>query len=202
MIFDYEVNKTLWADIRLSIFTMAFVGAFVLLFTRFSIFLTIIGIISILTPLCLAYFLFRVAFGVKSLGILSGISLFIIIGIGVDDVFVFINTFRQAHSAKSLESRLAHTLSTAGKATFFTSFTTTAAFAANCVSEMPAIYNFGLFMALIVFSCWLTVFCTIPPALNLWHRYISKAEEIVFRLLFGWMKSPCGTGNSSLPGQC
>lgn len=136
MIFDYEVNKTLWADIRLSIFTMAFVGAFVLLFTRFSIFLTIIGIISILTPLCLAYFLFRVAFGVKSLGILSGISLFIIIGIGVDDVFVFINTFRQAHSAKSLESRLAHTLSTAGKATFFTSFTTTAAFAANCVSEV------------------------------------------------------------------
>ena len=135
-IFDDEVDKTLWADIRLSIFTMAFVGAFVLLFTRFSIFLTTVGIISILSPICLAYYLFRIVFKVKSLGILSGISLFIIIGIGVDDVFVFINTFRQAHNAKSLESRMAHTLSTAGKATFFTSFTTTAAFAANCVSKV------------------------------------------------------------------
>ena len=135
-IFDYEVNKTLWEDIRLSIFTMAFVGAFVLVFTRFSIFLTVCGIVSILTPICLAYYLFRVVFHVQSLGILSGISVFIIIGIGVDDVFVFINTFRQAHSAKSLESRMVHTLATAGKATFFTSFTTSAAFAANCLSQV------------------------------------------------------------------
>ena len=135
-IFDYEVNKTLWADIKLSFFTIAFVVAFVFVFTRMSFFLTLFGIISILTPLCLAYFLFRFAFEVRSLGILSGMSVFIIIGIGVDDVFVFINTFRQAHSAKSLEARMAHTLSTAGKATFFTSFTTAAAFAANCLSEV------------------------------------------------------------------
>lgn len=148
-IFDYEVNKTLWADIRLSIFTMVFVAAFVFVFTRFSIFLTLFGIVSILTPLCLAYYFFRVSFHIKSLGILSGISLFIIIGIGVDDVFVFINTFRQASSAKSLEARMAHTLSTAGKATFFTSFTTSAAFAANCLSQvrkhicMDPLFNLG-----------------------------------------------------------
>ena len=136
IIFDYEVNKTLWADIRLTIFTMVFVAAFVLIFTQFSFFLTWFGIISIVTPLCLAYFLFRVAFDIQSLGILSGISVFIIIGIGVDDVFVFINTFRQAHSARSLETRMAHSLCTAGKATFFTSFTTAAAFAANCFSKV------------------------------------------------------------------
>ena len=135
-IFDYEVDKTLWADIRLTFYTIAFVGAFVLIFTRLSFFLTFFGIISILTPLCLAYFLFRNVFQVKSLGILSGLSLFIIIGIGVDDVFVFINTFRQAHSARSLEARMAHTICTAGKATFFTSFTTSAAFAANCLSQV------------------------------------------------------------------
>lgn len=135
-IFDYEVDKTLWADIRLSIFTMVFVAAFVLVFTRFSLWLTFWGILSLLTPICLAYFFFRVVFEKVSLGILSGISVFIIIGIGVDDVFVFINTFRQAHGAKNLETRIAHTLCTAGKATFFTSFTTAAAFSANCLSEV------------------------------------------------------------------
>lgn len=106
------------------------------IFTRFSFFLTLFGIISITTPLCLAYYLFRIVFKVKSLGILSGISLFIIIGIGVDDVFVFVNTFRQAHSARSLEARMLHSISTAGKATFFTSFTTSVAFAANCLSKV------------------------------------------------------------------
>lgn len=135
-IFDYEVNETLWADLKLSLFTIAFVGAFVFIFTRFSIFLTIFGMISIATPLCLAYYLFRIVFKVKSLGILSGISVFIIIGIGVDDVFVFINTFRQAHGARTLEARMLHSISTAGKATFFTSFTTSLAFAANCLSQV------------------------------------------------------------------
>lgn len=197
-IFDYEVDKTLWADIRLALFTIVFVGAFVFIFTRFSFFLTLFGIISITTPLCLAYYLFRIVFKVKSLGILSGISLFIIIGIGVDDVFVFVNTFRQAHSARSLEARMLHSISTAGKATFFTSFTTSVAFAANCLSKMPAIHDFGLFMALIVGSCWLTVFCTIPPALNLWHRYIEKWESLIFQSLFGWMSCNAG-GSSGLP---
>lgn len=139
-IFDYEVDRTLWGDIRLSVFTIVFVKAFLFVFTRFSLFLTFFGVTSILTPICIAYWWFRVVFGVKSLGILSGISLFIIIGIGVDDVFVFINTFRQAHSAKSLEARMAHTLLTAGKATFFTSFTTSAAFAANCLSTVTTTY--------------------------------------------------------------
>ncbi|XP_078374519.1 protein dispatched homolog 3-like [Oculina patagonica] len=194
-VFDYEVNKTLWADIGLTFYTIAFVGAFVLIFTRFSLYLTLFGIISILTPLCLAYYLFRIVFQIKSLGILSGISFFIIIGIGVDDVFVFINTFRQAHSARSLEARMAHTICTAGKATFFTSFTTCAAFAANCLSQMPAIHDFGLFMALIVGSCWLTVFCTIPPALNLWQRYIAKWEA---RFL-GAISCVFTSGGSGLP---
>ncbi|XP_022786996.1 protein dispatched homolog 3-like [Stylophora pistillata] len=199
-VFDYEVNKTLWADITLAVFTIAFVGFFVLIFTRLSPFLTLFGIISIVTPLGSAYFFFRHVFQVPSLAILSGISAFIIIGIGVDDVFVFINTFRQAESARSLESRMLHTISTAGKATFFTSFTTAMAFFANYFSKMPAIHDFGLLMALIVGSCWFTVFFTIPPALNLWHRYVSKWEGFIFKSLFGWMSCTLGGGHSDLPG--
>lgn len=65
---------------------------------------------------------------------------------------------------------------------------------------MPAIHDFGLFMALIVGSCWLTVFCTIPPALNLWHRYIEKWESLIFQRLFGCMSCNAG-GSSGLPGK-
>lgn len=197
-VFDYEVNKTLWEDMHLALYTIVFVVAFLFVFTRFSPYLTICGFISIVTPIAMAYYLFRVISGVKSVGILSGISVFIIIGIGVDDVFVFVNTFRQAHSSISLESRLSRTLVTAGKSTFFTSFTTCVAFLANYFSEMPAIRYFGLFMALIVGSCWVTVFTIMPPALNMWHRYISRWEDIAFHFLFGWMNCSC-RGSNSLP---
>jgi len=56
--------------------------------------------------------------------------------VGVDDVFVFINTFRQSESISSLSDRMVHTLSAAGKSTFFTSLTTAAAFAANIFSSV------------------------------------------------------------------
>jgi len=55
---------------------------------------------------------------------------------GVDDVFVFINTFRQSASMASLQERMWHTLSAAAKATFCTSLTTAAAFAANIFSSV------------------------------------------------------------------
>jgi predicted RND superfamily exporter protein len=53
---------------------------------------------------------------------------------GVDDVFVFVNIFRQATEHRTTRARVLYTVKTAGKATFFTSFTTAAAFAANIAS--------------------------------------------------------------------
>lgn len=56
--------------------------------------------------------------------------------LGVDDVFVFINTYRQATHLKDVQLRMIHTIQTAGKATFFTSLTTAAAYAANIFSQV------------------------------------------------------------------
>lgn len=94
------------------------------------------AVLTIVSSVGLAYFFYRVAFGVQYMGILNGISLFVIIGIGVDDIFVFINTFRQAVDNRDLGSRIVHTIGVAGKATFFTSFTTACAFGANALSPV------------------------------------------------------------------
>ena len=72
---------------------------------------------------------------------------------------------------------------------------------ALCVKQMPAIRDFGLFMGLIVGSCWFTVFFTIPPALTLWHRYISKWEVLLYKMIFGKMNCALGSGRSDLPGK-
>lgn len=47
---------------------------------------------------------------------------------------MFINVFRQADHVTEPRARTLYTIVTAGKATFFTSFTTAAAFAANIAS--------------------------------------------------------------------
>lgn len=55
---------------------------------------------------------------------------------GVDDVFVFISTFRQASHLRQPQQRMLYTIKTAGRATFLTSFTTAAAYAANTFSQV------------------------------------------------------------------
>lgn len=51
-------------------------------------------------------------------------------------MFVFINTYRQATHLEDPQLRMIHTIQTAGKATFFTSLTTAAAYAANVFSQV------------------------------------------------------------------
>lgn len=57
----------------------------------------------------------------------------------MDDVFVFINTYRQATHLEDPQLRMIHTIQTAGKATFFTSLTTAAAYAANVFSQVRSL---------------------------------------------------------------
>lgn len=49
---------------------------------------------------------------------------------------MFINTYRQAAHLEDPQLRMIHTIQTAGKATFFTSLTTAAAYAANVFSQV------------------------------------------------------------------
>lgn len=58
------------------------------------------------------------------------------IALGVDDVFVFVNTYRQYPAGGGPVKRISHTVWSAGRATFFTSATTAAAFAANVGSSV------------------------------------------------------------------
>ncbi|XP_073675274.1 protein dispatched homolog 3 [Garra rufa] len=169
-LFDDEVRKTFHSDMLLALFSGGCITVLVYVLTSFSVFLTFFGLASIGLSCLVALFLYHVVFGVKYLGILNGVAAFVIIGIGVDDVFVFISTFRQsAHLTCSMQ-RMIYTVKTAGRATFLTSFTTAAAYAANTFSQIPAVHDFGLFMSLIVSCCWLWVSILMPAALCIWSQ--------------------------------
>ncbi|XP_072887773.1 protein dispatched homolog 3 isoform X1 [Hemitrygon akajei] len=175
-LFDYEVRRTFKNDMLLAFISSGCIAVLVYILTSFSAFLTFFGIASIGLSCLVALFLYHVVFGIQYLGILNGVAAFVIVGIGVDDVFVFINTFRQASHLISPQERMIHTIKTAGKATFFTSFTTAAAYAANIFSQIPAVHDFGLFMSLIVACCWVAVLFLMPAALCIWSQYITPLE--------------------------
>ncbi|XP_026781706.3 protein dispatched homolog 3 [Pangasianodon hypophthalmus] len=169
-LFDDEVRRTFHSDMLLALFSGSCIAVLVYILTSFSLFLTFFGLASIGLSCLVALFLYHVVFGVKYLGILNGVAAFIIIGIGVDDVFVFISTFRQAAHVVGAEQRMIHTVKTASRATFLTSFTTAAAYAANAFSQIPAVHDFSLFMSLIVSCCWLWVSILMPAALCIWNQ--------------------------------
>ncbi|XP_078095229.1 protein dispatched homolog 3 [Mustelus asterias] len=183
-LFDYEVRRTFKNDMLLAFISSGCIAVLVYILTSFSAFLTFFGIASIGLSCLVALFLYHVVFGIQYLGILNGVAAFVIVGIGVDDVFVFINTFRQASHLRNPQERMIHTIKTAGKATFFTSFTTAAAYAANIFSQIPAVHDFGLFMSLIVACCWVAVLFIMPAALCIWSQYISPLEISCFSSCF------------------
>ncbi|XP_034360048.1 protein dispatched homolog 3 isoform X1 [Arvicanthis niloticus] len=176
-LFDYEVRRTFNNDMLLAFISSSCIAALVYILTSCSVFLSFFGIASIGLSCLVALFLYHVVFGIQYLGILNGVAAFVIVGIGVDDVFVFINTYRQATHLEDPQLRMIHTIQTAGKATFFTSLTTAAAYAANVFSQIPAVHDFGLFMSLIVTCCWLAVLFTMPAALGLWSLYMAPLES-------------------------
>ena len=142
-LFDYLVNRALLSDLRLAAISLGLIILLLLILT-FSWWLSFMAVLSIVSSVGFAYFFYRVVFENEYMGILNGVSLFVIIGIGVDDIFVFINTFRQAVDNKDLGERIFHTISVAGTATFFTSFTTAAAFGANALSPVISHYLISL----------------------------------------------------------
>ena len=138
-IFDYEVEKAVYHDRLLALVSLGLVAPLVFILSGFSFFSTITAISTLASCFPIAFFFYRVVFGIKAVGLLNVVSVFVIIGIGVDDVFVFLNTFKQADDlkgVKTLQDRLAYTVIHASKATFLTSATTAVAFLANTLSAV------------------------------------------------------------------
>ncbi|KAF3850747.1 hypothetical protein F7725_012519 [Dissostichus mawsoni] len=145
------------------------------------------------------------------LAVISGACITVLVYVltsfsGVDDVFVFISTFRQASHLRQPQQRMIYTIKTAGRATFLTSFTTAAAYAANTFSQIPAVHDFGLFMALIVSCCWLWVSALMPAALwklfsglSASHSPLSDEDDDVALLSVEMEPGSCDTdGDASI----
>lgn len=189
-IFGIQIMNMLYADAYYAMYALIFVVSFMLFHTG-SLFLTLMGLLNTIGAFPVGYAVYRECFGVKNLSILTVVTLFIVIGIAVDDVFVFIDMFRQQDRKVGLEERMIRTMSTAARATLFTTITSASAFAANTLSEIPALSNFGLLTALVISANYVLLVLLIPPVLGFWWKYIEPTEAKVLAAIMRVCCCPC-----------
>ena len=97
---------------------------------------------------------------------LNLLSVFIVIGVAANDIFIFCDAWRQSELIKILEKnqkrRMAYAFKKSFKAMIATSSTTSVAFLANAFSEIIPIRAFGIFASIIIMVNFFIVLLVIP----------------------------------------
>uniref|UniRef100_A0A061RV36 Niemann-Pick C1 protein n=2 Tax=Tetraselmis sp. GSL018 TaxID=582737 RepID=A0A061RV36_9CHLO len=78
---------------------------------------------------------------------LTGILPFLLLGIGVDDMFVIVNAFDNSPEDLEIPKRIGHALATAGSSITVTSLTDILAFFIGSFTSLPALRNFSIYAA-------------------------------------------------------
>lgn len=170
-----DVKKQALQDMLFAIGSLFTIFIFMLVHTR-SCWITFWAVLSILISFVGTNFIYRVVLDFQYFGYFHILAIFIILGIGADDLFVFYDVWRL--TAYSSYPSLGHRLSDAYRKTalsmFITSLTTMTAFVVSAFSPMLATKSFGLFAAVLVGYNYISVIVFFPAVVIIYHL---KFEE-------------------------
>lgn len=109
---------------------------------------------------------------------LHSMVVFIVLGIAADNIFVFIDAWRQSACIEEykgdMHMRMSYAWKRALKAIAVTSSTTSVAFLANAFSPIMPIKAFGIYAAIIIPSNYLLMVMMFPPAVIFYERNFAK----------------------------
>ena len=141
---------------------------------NYSFFLAFVGFIEILISVPMSFAIFAII-GNGYVSFLQFMGLFIIMGIGADDIFVFIDAYKQSlrEDGEPVE-KFKRCYARSATAMFVTSCTSGFAFFATAISPIPAVAAFGLTMGFMVFCDFFLVITWFPAGVLIYERYIGK----------------------------
>jgi len=145
-----------------------------------SWFLTAVGMFEIVMSLPMATVMYSHIFQIKYFPSINVLCLFIVLAIGADDIFVFMDSYKQSatHGEElliSMESRMSWVFRRAGSAMFLTSATTCSAFLATLISPIAETRCFGIYAACVIFFDYALVMALFCTAVVIYHdRFESK----------------------------
>ena len=151
-----------------------------------SFFIASLGMFEIICSFPVALFIYKLIYRIEYLGNVQILSIFVVLGVGADDVFVFYDAYKQSQFepretvSGSTLTRVLYTSRRASKAIFVTSFTTMGAFFATSLSEVMPISAFGILSATMIAVLFVVNVLMFPPALFLYSLYLDKFKVCCF----------------------
>ncbi|XP_070577305.1 protein dispatched homolog 1-like isoform X2 [Ptychodera flava] len=154
--------------------SISFIFGFMWFQTR-SLWVTSFGVLGIITSFCGTNLIYRYALDFRFFGTFHILSIFIILGIGADDVFVFMDTWRATsfEAYPSLEHRLSDAYRRSSVTMLVTSLTTAMAFFVNAFSPLLGVKTFGIFAGILVLVNYFTVITFLPNVVIMHHNHWS-----------------------------
>lgn len=175
MLWIQDVLDQAMKDVMCAIGSICFIFVLILIHTR-SLWITGFAILSIITSFVCTNLIYRVVLDFRYIGFFHVLTLFIVLGIGADDIFVFYDVWR--NTAYDSYPSLAHRLSDAyRKSVFsmlFTSITTSTAFFASAISPLLATRSFGVFSGIVIIVNYLSVILYFPTVVIMYHTKFEK----------------------------
>eukprot|EP00227_Mantoniella_beaufortii_P017292 CAMPEP_0197575398 /NCGR_PEP_ID=MMETSP1326-20131121/809_1 /TAXON_ID=1155430 /ORGANISM="Genus nov. species nov., Strain RCC2288" /LENGTH=1027 /DNA_ID=CAMNT_0043138157 /DNA_START=288 /DNA_END=3371 /DNA_ORIENTATION=+ len=181
---NYEWETLSDKDLGWTILSIVAVGAYTTYHTG-SVIISAASMLMTVLSIFVGYFWFRMVFQISYFQFINFLIIFVVLGIGADDVFVFMDAYHQSFGElraegkpATLQHRLTHTMKRAVNAIFVTSFTTAAAFLATAISPIMPLRSFGIFSALVIFSVFMVNSFVLPPLTVMYMRNLDGRSWI------------------------
>lgn len=157
--------------------SIGFIFILILLLTG-SLWISGLAIFSVFASFVTGNLIYNIIYGYQYLGFFHILALFIILGIGADDIFVFYNIWRNSATDEypSLAHRLSDVYRRSAISMLFTSLTTAVAFCSSAITALLATRSFGLFSATVVVVNYLSVIVYFPTVVIMYHLYFEKTQ--------------------------
>ena len=170
VILEEELYFYLGKDLNLAIWSLIIIYVVVYIYCR-SFYITTLGLLGVCSSFIPCFAIYEMVWG-ESFNLVNMVSIWVILGIGCDDICVFMSSYRRA----PLESingeiipnylRLAFAYREAGAAMFVTSFTTSCSFFSLCLSTINPLPQFGWFLGSLVLTNFILVMTWFPCILQ------------------------------------
>ena len=178
--FEHEADTSLLQDALWCVGSVIFVCCYMIWHTQSAI-IAAGGIACVAASFPVCAWVYRVVLDIEWMGAFNFIALFLVIGIGADDIFVVVDYWRQARAGRCSRTgvttdrtlRLAWALEHAAVSMACTSATTAVAFATNFGSPIPPARLFGIFMSSLVVANYALVLLVFPSFVVLHDRMVT-----------------------------
>ncbi|XP_061167576.1 protein dispatched homolog 3-like [Saccostrea echinata] len=157
-------------DMLCAVGSMLFIFCFMLFHTR-SFWIAGFAILSILLSFLGTNIIYTGVIDFQYFGFFHILSIFIILGIGADDLFVFYDNWRLTafSTYPSLAHRLSDAYSKSVLSMFITSLTTAVAFFSSSIFSLLATRSFGIFSGVLVIYNYMSVIIFFPTVITVYH---------------------------------